>query len=43
MFGKFGIVKNFGGRNIFYFLKNEAMELWLFIIMKLQVEERSYD
>ena len=43
MFGKFGLVKNFGGRNIFYFLKNGAMELWLVMIMKLRVEERRYD
>jgi len=43
MFGKFGLVKNFGGRIIFHLLKNEAMELWLVMIMKLRVEERSYD
>ena len=43
MFGKFGLVKNVGGTNIFYFSKNKAMELWLVMIMKLRVEEQSYD
>ena len=37
--GKLGLARNFGGRNIFYFLKNETMELLLVIITKLQLEE----